>query len=1622
MNFTIRAKYQELIDLRNQMGRLKEQLVDTSRALDTREFQRLEGELSAAKGKAEALERELAVTADTMRGDLGEALSSARRRLNDASDVFRVASARASHLKGEWEKAKKALADATAAGAAQQQLAALSAAVQSAERAFVSQSNVLAAYRANVIDAESEVGKFSAAMRDFEEAASPAGRETADAGAAIEGFAAKLAGLYGVKKFVGDIVSARMEMQNMQTTLETMVGKETAASLFDQLFTLAKKSPLEMSDMVGAEQMMISFGIGAQDSIKYLNALSDISMGEASKFNSLTLAFSQMSATGKLMGQDLNQMINQGFNPLEAISDKTGKSIAQLKDEMSKGLITAEMVQQAFIDVTQEGGRFYNMSEAASKTIQGQISMFEDALSTMYNSMGEALEGVVMDSIKAATALVENWREMVPLLLAVAGAVGTAKAALVIHTTWQKAANVQMALNNALQAKGRQGSVGMAQAILRVVSSNIKATAAQTGLNAAMAACPYVLIGAAVAGLCLGIYKYATSMTEAEKSHERLNKAMAEADKEADKEIDKLQGLADTLATLGEKTGEYAAKKKEIVGFAREYNSALAEEIEKNGLTEESYTRLSDKIQAHYRVKAYLRWKDSEEARRQELIQERMAKLRELVQERYIDTADTDEDRYSRSVAASRAMGELSRKLYSGEEVGRFESVKGTWMNNGSLSKEANALFKSIDKEAGFYWGAIQKRANDIIDDVNGLNAELASDMNKSLFGIGDEDLENEKKRQEDEKKRKEEEAKKKKKAQDKSAKAAEAKKKADKNEAARRKLEADFTSTQEKVSGLSGKGVEDTLDERRKAIQAGYDALRQDIKEREAAVEAAVKKGVISKGKGEEYKGGYAKARAAVDDAEAREAAKLYADYLKQSEKELVGEHEKYEARRLEISRDFAKRRADLETIASSPDAKEDDKGKAREQLANLDSARKAELAKVDYEEFKAGEEYAAVFRNLESVGITTLTVMKRRLEQFGDTLRESMSPSDVRAFEETLRGLDERVAALDPFEGLRRGREEYAEAMERKGEAVRKVTAALRALESVEGDIAAEEAKTQKDGARLNSLYDRRAKAADSLGAANAELAAAEEDAAAADKKTENAKARLSEKFKELEGDAKAVTEALGADAGNVYAFIENTVTLVNTCIDGIKSASTAATAALKAVETASVILAIIGAALQVVQALRKFLGGDDARDFYDDAVERQKEVNRIASAVRDYERAVREARAAEEDWFSSSSMDSLRDQWALAADALDAYRAKAAETQVTYKDRQAGRTGWFLPSTDWSQYNVTYSKAVDNLRFETRARKHGTWFRKGHAQETVDLRDWAKENFGSDLFDASGMIDVDMAQEILDNYGDKLVGETKETLERLKEEAEAYNEAVEGIQSAVSDMYSPLVDNMTDAVWNWLETGESALDTFRDSASETFASIAQDMIKTMANKLIFSKFDEQIEELATKYAKNEIDEEELMRQSLALTDETMRNSEAAISTIQAMAERVSEAGKELGYDMTGVGTEVSASGGGFETMSEDTATELSGRFTALYESGLRREAQLSSLTSLCDISAGGFERLAERGLACEGRLEGISECLAQSCLTLQEIKEGADKQVRALGAIQSDIEKIRKATDNF
>ena len=327
----------------------------------------------------------------------------------------------------------------------------------------------------------------------------------------------------GVLKALGsEIIRVRGEFQSMQTAIETMVGKDMAGQLIPQIKELAKISPLTMSDMVGAEKMMLGFNIQAEDTIKYLKAISDISMGESSKFNSLTLAFSQMSAAGKLMGQDLNQMINAGFNPLQIISEKTGKSIATLKDEMSKGAVSAEMVQQAFIDATSAGGKFYNMSENASKTINGQLSMMQDALNSVFNELGTKSESVIMDGIQMTTSLIQNYETVGKVLAGLVVTYGTYRTAVMLVT--------------AAESKHTLVEIGLTNA-------RLLARKAQLALNAAMLTNPYVLLATAVVGLGVAMLAFRDSATEAEKAQRRFNEQQEEAKKQEEEHKQKIDSL-----------------------------------------------------------------------------------------------------------------------------------------------------------------------------------------------------------------------------------------------------------------------------------------------------------------------------------------------------------------------------------------------------------------------------------------------------------------------------------------------------------------------------------------------------------------------------------------------------------------------------------------------------------------------------------------------------------------------------------------------------------------------------------------------------------------------------------------------------------------------------------------------------------------------------------------------------------------------------------------------------------------------------------------------------------------------------------------------------------------------
>ena len=241
-----------------------------------------------------------------------------------------------------------------------------------------------------------------------------------------------------LKQFATEIISVRGEIESLQISFETLAGKRKGNQLFSEIKEFAAHTPMMMGDLAKGAQTMLAFNIEAEKVMPILKAIGDISMGDSQKFNSLALAFSQMSATGKLMGQDLLQMINAGFNPLSVISEKTGKSIGELKEEMEQGKITTEMVTQAFIEATSEGGKFYGMLEKQSKGINGAISNFQGAVDDAFNEIGTKAQGATVDIVNAGTYLVKHYDTILDIVGVLLATYGTYRAALIVNIAVEK--------------------------------------------------------------------------------------------------------------------------------------------------------------------------------------------------------------------------------------------------------------------------------------------------------------------------------------------------------------------------------------------------------------------------------------------------------------------------------------------------------------------------------------------------------------------------------------------------------------------------------------------------------------------------------------------------------------------------------------------------------------------------------------------------------------------------------------------------------------------------------------------------------------------------------------------------------------------------------------------------------------------------------------------------------------------------------------------------------------------------------------------------------------------------------------------------------------------------------
>ncbi|MEP7317124.1 MAG: tape measure protein [Panacibacter sp.] len=191
--------------------------------------------------------------------------------------------------------------------------------------------------------------------------------------------------------FAKSSISSAMNYGATSKSFEVLTGSASEGKTLADNLNKLQQSTILGPEVFKSAQTLMSFGVTGEKVIAIEKMLGDVSMGNKDKFESLTLAFSQTQSAGRLMGQDLLQYINAGFNPLKEISDMTGVSMAVLKKRMEDGSISADMVTKAFEHATSEGGKFNNMMGTIAETSYGKMQILEGQFENFKIQVGNSL-------------------------------------------------------------------------------------------------------------------------------------------------------------------------------------------------------------------------------------------------------------------------------------------------------------------------------------------------------------------------------------------------------------------------------------------------------------------------------------------------------------------------------------------------------------------------------------------------------------------------------------------------------------------------------------------------------------------------------------------------------------------------------------------------------------------------------------------------------------------------------------------------------------------------------------------------------------------------------------------------------------------------------------------------------------------------------------------------------------------------------------------------------------------------------------------------------------------------------------------------------------------------------
>ena len=281
----------------------------------------------------------------------------------------------------------------------------------------------------------------------------------------------------GAVHFVKRLAEVRGEFDMQLISLKALLqSEERATELYNRLQGLAVVSPFKFMDLTGFAKQLSAYQIPANELYDTTKRLADLSAGLGVDMNRIILAYGQVRSAAFLRGQELRQFTEAGLPMVQALADKFGLlenrvvSTGEVFDKISKREVPFEMVKEVIDDLTDEGGRFYQMQEKQSESLKGKISNLADQYELMLNRIGESNDGFLKGTVDVLVEIMEHSNDLLNAITALALGYGLVKTAVYLYNA---AMTKQTAtwLKNTMAAKANEAEMLRQQAVVRELNA-----------------------------------------------------------------------------------------------------------------------------------------------------------------------------------------------------------------------------------------------------------------------------------------------------------------------------------------------------------------------------------------------------------------------------------------------------------------------------------------------------------------------------------------------------------------------------------------------------------------------------------------------------------------------------------------------------------------------------------------------------------------------------------------------------------------------------------------------------------------------------------------------------------------------------------------------------------------------------------------------------------------------------------------------------------------------------------------------------------------------------------------------------------------------------------------------